>query len=100
MAVKDILFETDIKITDGDLDVGDSDAQHIEHILKTRPGEFYQFPTLGVGVDDNLHGNINKSTLKQTIRKNLELDNYRVNKIEVAGGIDELITSIDATRKR
>ena len=95
---KDILINEDIEIKNGDLVVGESDAQHIEHILRAKPGHFYQYPTLGIGVEDNIKGNISKQALRQSIKQNLESDNYRVNKIDIAGNIDQLITSIDAIR--
>lgn len=96
--VKDILINDDIAFKNGDLVVGESDAQHIEHILRAKPGHFYQFPTLGVGVVDEIKGSISKQALRQKIKQNLESDNFRINKIEVSGDIDELITSIDAIR--
>lgn len=96
--VKDILINEDIGIKDGDLVVSESDAQHIEHILTAKPGHFYQFPTLGVGVVDNIKGNVNRQSLKQLIKRNLESDNDRIRKLEITGGIDQLIVSIDAIR--
>lgn len=96
--VKDILINDDIGFKNGDLVVGESDQQHVEHIISIKPGQFYQFPTLGVGIADQVKGSINRQSLKQKIKVNLESDNYRINKIEVEGGIDELITSIDAVR--
>lgn len=96
--VKDILINEDVEFKNGDFVIGVSDQQHIEHILKTKPGQFYQFPTLGVGVVDLINSSINRQALKQKIKVNLESDNYRINKVEVAGEIDELKTSIDAIR--
>lgn len=96
--VKDILINEDVEFKNGDFVIGISDAQHIEHILTAKPGQFYQFPTLGVGVVDLIKSSINRQALKQKIKVNLESDNYRINKIEVVGGIDELKTSIDAIR--
>lgn len=96
--VKDILINDDVEFKNGDFAIGVSDAQHIEHILTAKPGQFYQFPTLGVGAVDLIKSSINRQALKQKIKVNLESDNYRINKVEVAGGIDELKTSIDAIR--
>lgn len=96
--VKDILINEDIAFKGGDFIIGESDAQHIEHILTAKPGHFYQFPTLGVGVVDLIKGSIKRQALKQKIKVNLESDNYRINKVEVGGGVDELKTSIDAIR--
>lgn len=98
--VKDILINDDIGQKDGDLVVGESDSQHIEHTLIAKPGHFYQFPTHGVGVVDLRKGNINRQALKQNIKRNLESDNYRVRDLKITGKIGELITSIDAIRLR
>jgi len=99
MEVVDILFTDDIAIKDGDLDVGISDPQHIEHIFKASPGQFYQFLTLGIGIDKFKKASIHKPTLKQKIRDNLQADDFRINKIDVSGGIDQLLTFVDAKRR-
>jgi len=94
----DIILKDDIEIKDGDLRVDDSDGQHIEHILRAKPGHFTQHPTLGVGVDDNINGNESRQSIKQKIKQNLEADDYLVRKIEVTGEVDQQITQIDAVR--
>ena len=94
----DFIIKEDIEIKDGDLVVNDSDSQNIEFIITTKPGQFYQFPTLGVGIVDEIKGSISKQDLKIKIKNNLEADNYRVNRIDVKGGIDDLITTIDADK--
>ena len=96
--VVDIAFDEDIEISGGDLKIEPSDQQHIEHILRAKPGHFYQFPTLGVGIDENKLASINSEVLKQQIRQNLEADNYRVNKLEIATTVDSIGASIDAIR--
>lgn len=94
--MNDILIRDDIEIKNGDLVVGDSDSQDVEFIITAKPGQFYQFPTLGVGIVDELNGSISKQALRLKIKNNLEADNRRVNKIEIKGTIDELITSINS----
>lgn len=96
----DFLINGDIRIKDGDLVVGDSDNQNIEFIITAKPGQFYQFPTLGVGIVDEVKGSISKQALRIKVKNNLEADNYRVNRINVTGGIDDLLTDIDATKLR
>ena len=98
MAAQDIEIIDDIAIFNGDLKVIESDQQHVEHILTAKPGHFFEFATLGVGVDDNKLGNINQQVLKQQIRANLEADNYRVNKIEITGTIEDFQVEIAAER--
>lgn len=99
MEATDILFDGDISIEDGDLAIGASDQQHIEHIFRAVPGQFYQWPTLGVGIGRYEHGPINKAKIEQDIRKQLQSDNYRVDAVEIDGSVDELLTTVDATRK-
>lgn len=94
--VQDILFDEDISIVNGDLGVGPSDQQHIEHILIAAAGQFYQFPTLGVNITKDLQGTSSGTQLKQRTTKNLVSDNYRVDRVNVEGNI---ILSVDATRR-
>lgn len=94
----DILVNADIKIKNGDLAVGFSDGQNIEYIISAKPGQFYQFPTLGVGIIDEINSSISKQELEQKIKNNLEADNYRINRIDVGGNLDELLTKIDAVK--
>lgn len=98
MAVKDIEFIDDIAIKNGDLKIAESDQQHLEHIIKVLPGQFYQWPTIGVGIDTKKLGSITAQELKQQIKQNVEADNYRVNKLDVIGDVDKFSVSIDANR--
>jgi len=101
-AANDILIngERDINIINGDIEVGLSDPQHIEHLLFARPGQFSQFPTIGASTQDLILSNIHKATEKRKMRTTLEDDNYRVNLITIKGEGDQTIIDIDATRKR
>lgn len=98
----DILInaERDMFILNGDIAVGLSDPQHIEHLIFARPGQFSQHPTIGASSQDLILANIHKATEKQKIRTTLEDDNYRVNVILITGTGDETIFQIDATRRR
>lgn len=96
--VTDIIFTDDIQFSGGDFDVDKSDQQHVDHIIRAKPGQFYQFPELGVGIDDFRQGTINKPFLRQQIKDNLEKDNYRVNEIIIEGDLDTLVTQITAER--
>lgn len=98
MAVKDIIFDEDIEFSGGDLKVEESDQQHIEHIMKAKPGQFYQNPTIGVGIDDFKNSNINQPFIKQKVKENLEADNYRVNGIDIITGGNGFQLSITAKR--
>lgn len=97
MKAKDFIINDDLEIADGDFKIDYSDQQHIESILKAHKGQYYQSPLLGVGIEDNYKGNVNKNLLKKEIRLHLESDNYRVKSIEITGN-EELVTSIEAER--
>ena len=101
-AANDILIngERDISIKSGDIDVGLSDQQHIEHLVFARPGQFSQHPTIGASAQDLILSNIHKATERRKIRTTLKDDNFRVNKIDITGEGDKTSISIDATRKR
>lgn len=96
--MEDILINDDIRIKNGDLVVGDSNGQEIEFILSAKAGQFYQFPTLGVGIVDEINSSISKQELKLKIKNNLEADDNRVNRVDVSGGIDDLTIQIDSDK--
>ena len=94
----DIVFKEDIEFENGDYKIAESDGQHIEHILKANPGQFYQFPTLGAGVNSLKNSNISKLDLEQLIREHLLKDNFRINSINITGQAGQLFTAINAER--
>ena len=94
----DIVFKEDIEFENGDYKIAESDGQHIEHILKANPGQFYQFPTLGAGVNSLQNSNISKLDLEQLIREHLLKDNFRINSIIITGQAGQLFTAINAER--
>ncbi len=96
MAAEDILFNGDIAIKDGDLDIGPSDQQHIEHIFQAGPGQFFQFPTLGINITKDLLGPTHAAEKDQKVRENLIADNYRVDNVKIE---DNIVISVEATRK-
>jgi hypothetical protein len=100
MDAKDIQVVNDeVQIKNGDFYVNDSDQQHVEHILKANPGQFYQHPLIGVGVFRYTNASVNPSAVKQRIKLHLKSDNYRIDKLVVKqdpGGPME--TYIAATR--
>lgn len=65
--MKDIILDENNEpiITDGDLTVGNSDEQHIMHVLQITPGMFKQYPSIGIGAISMLNGTI---TLKELLK--------------------------------
>ena len=80
MAAQDLLLtslEGDLKIgNNGDLVIGLSDDQHIHDIIHDEPGEWHQFPTVGVGLENYQFGPVNTNILQQNIRMQLIKDGY------------------------
>lgn len=100
MIYKDIITDStnDLIIENGDLKLNESDSQHVEHIITADKGHFRQWPLIGVGIGRLIKGTINPQALKQSIKLNLESDNYNVRLIEI-DSIDKLSINVDALRK-
>lgn len=97
---KDIILDDtgDFSILNGDLSVGESDSQHVDHIVTADLGHFRQWPLLGVGIMREIQGDFNPQELKQNIRLQLESDDYIVKQININTG-EEFLVDIDAERK-
>lgn len=86
----------DLDIKKGDFTIVESDQVHIEHILLSNKGYYFETPLLGVGIINELNGSRSRQELKQNIRRQLVLDNFSVKKIEIS--TDSKI-DINAVRK-
>lgn len=82
---KDILLNEagDLLIEDGDFTVGQSDMQHVEHIIALAKGEFKEFPLLGFGVENYLKTNTEPLEFKRDLKVQLEYDNYKNADVEL-----------------
>lgn len=60
--------------SDTDLMMGESLRQNELFLLKAMPGNFYQWPTTGVGLTEYLHGNMENSNLAQKIQSEFRAD--------------------------
>lgn len=94
---KDIIFDGDLVIENGDFLVAESDGQHIEHILRADRGQFRQSPLVGVGLQKQDNASPNRQKLKQEIKLQLRADGFTVKKLELSDG-DVLGIDIDAKR--
>lgn len=97
---KDILLSPDGDLTfaNGDFVVGESDEQHIQHILVAEKGDFREYPIVGVGLIRYLNSPNDSSTktdLQLRIKKQLENDGYSVTDIAI---LDALNIDINAKR--
>ena len=96
MSAKDIKLDNngDIDLS-GDFKVTESDEVHIEHIILSNQGYWFEHLLLGVGIINEVNGSTPAQQLKQNIRRNLVLDNYSVKLVEIS---PEAIINVDAKR--
>jgi len=93
---KDILLTgDDLTISNGDVAIGASDQQHIEHILTASPGNYYQYPLVGLASRNMVSATINPSEIKKRIKLQLKADHYKPITVKVA---DDFKIYIDAVR--
>jgi len=76
MGRKDILFNEDLEVLNGDFSIQESDQQHINHIMRANKGHYYQFPLIGLGGVKLINGNFRMDQLKSDIKLQLKSDNY------------------------
>jgi hypothetical protein len=73
--------DNDIAIVNGDFAIGLSDEQHIADILQAYPGDFKQFPLVGVNINKAINGAVD-GELRKEIRLQLVADGYNVTGID------------------
>lgn len=88
----DILLseQGDIIIENGDILVGNSDQQHVSHIIDSAPGAFKETPQLGLGIINYLKTNTSKTKFKRDLRVQLNFDGYNRSKIDLSEGFKQL----------
>lgn len=90
---QDILLDNtgDLDFHNGDFETGQSDQQHIEHILDTQKGEYKAFPLIGFGIINYLKRTTKiKSDFKRDLKIQLEYDNYQNPIIDLSNGFENL----------
>ena len=73
----------DLEIANGSFKVGAGDDQDADRIIKAHPGEFKQFPTVGVGISKFLNASTRKSDVLREIKKGLVGDNLKVLNLDI-----------------
>jgi hypothetical protein len=66
----------DLKITNGDFEVGFSDNEHQADIIISAPGYWKQYPLVGVFIDQYNKSN-QRQELESSVRTQLAADGYR-----------------------
>ncbi|MDT8346653.1 MAG: thymidylate synthase, partial [Flavobacteriaceae bacterium] len=89
----DILInDDDIAFINGDFSVGESDAQHVEHIVIAYPGEFKKWPQLGFSAISYIKRNIRPEEFKRDLKLQLEFDGYLNPDIDLSNGFPLMTT--------
>lgn len=75
--MKDIVLNehNDIKILNGDFDIGESEMQEVGLILQSTQGEWKKEPILGPNLYQYLKGKVSKSEIDSQVRIHLAIDN-------------------------
>ncbi len=75
--MKDILLtdDNDIKILNGDFDIGESEMQEVGLILQSTQGEWKEFPLLGPNLFRFIKAKTNKAEIEREVSLHLGMDN-------------------------
>lgn len=88
--VGDLLFDNDLIIASGDLQLtNEATGQHKASLLLIRHGDIRQVPVLGVGLSDFINSDNEEEILVSRIRNCFELDGIKLSRLELIG--DNLI---------
>jgi hypothetical protein len=71
----------DFEVKDGDFRTGNTNEQESYFILEARNGQYYFYPRIGFGINKYLAADIDKNEFRRKVRKNLEEDGFKVNKV-------------------
>ena len=87
MTRADILVDedNDLRIVSGDFTVGESQVQHIAHIVEANQGAYKQNPLVGVGIRRMLNGTIT-GIERRTVKLQLLADGIEAKSVEFADG--------------
>lgn len=78
-----ILQDYDIVIENGDIKIDEARQQDLELICKAEKGQFYQYPKIGVGIEQQLNGSRTPIEIKGLIRDSLNQDEFIINEIKI-----------------
>ena len=73
------LYENDLVIVNDDLQLVESDEQHIADTINAAPGWWKENPTDGVGIMSYVKGKNIQQELARSIQLNLKSDGYNAN---------------------
>lgn len=75
--MKDILLDNqnDLKLSNGDFDIGESEMQEVSLILQSVQGEWKENPVLGPNLYQYIKDKTDKISIERQMRIHLALDN-------------------------
>lgn len=75
--MKDFLLDdnNDLKIINGDFDIGESEMQEVGLILQSTQGEWKEFPLLGPNLFRFIKAKTNKAEIEREVSLHLGMDN-------------------------
>lgn len=81
MIAMDIMTDlnNDLLIVDGDFVIGESDMQHIHHILIAEQGDYKESPIIGIGIEKYINSTVDPVTIGSfinTATKHLKYDGF------------------------
>lgn len=77
METFDILLDDDGELqvnADNDFKTGDAVNNYLRYIIEAHPGNYKEFPLLGVGIEKYLNTTVNPQQMERAIRVQLESD--------------------------
>jgi len=87
----------DLEISGGDLEIFESDTQHIADIVISAAGEWKEYPTLGVGLEKYINASVSQQTLRNEVTAQLTTDSFRNIDVQFENNNDMNFT-VDAVR--
>ena len=85
-----------INPTTGDFDTFNSDFQHQQDIILASKGAFKEFPAIGASGKLYINSSAEFTTLKRSVRANLESDGYKLKEFTVEGNDITIIATLIA----
>jgi hypothetical protein len=100
MDVKDILILDPFNDVTGDFKIDDSNIQNQLALLYNSPGQFYQWPTLGVDARDSINSPVELQLLRARVITEYSKDGYQLTVYDFQARPDGFEVDIDAIKIR
>lgn len=83
--MKDLLLteDYDLEIANGDFVIGEADAQNVELLCLTSPGQWKENPTAGIGLVDLLNSEITEGKVKHRVNVQIRADGAKLKSFKI-----------------